>query len=178
MLIPLREIIFNQRSFNHFFRHLKVAEWTYRTIFFPQVYFKVSAFWFCSHYLLPVSLTGANFLLVLSIPVANCHRCCWHWLQICHRYRWHRWHPGINKNKGYWGKNLPLVLLILMVHLDLWISLRIFQKNFKCPKCIFRGLGMMIHEENLKQKILWHSLNTVGAKTLFPEKSLSFTLSP
>ncbi len=48
-----------------------------------QVHFKVSAAWYCCHYLPlpPVSL----------IPVAICHRHRWHRWQICRRYRWHRW---------------------------------------------------------------------------------------
>ncbi len=46
-----------------------------------QVHLKVSAAWYCCHYLPPVSL----------IPVAICHRHRWHWWQICLRYRWHRW---------------------------------------------------------------------------------------
>ncbi len=40
-----------------------------------QVHFKMSAAWYCSHYLPPVSL----------IPVAICHRRHWHRWQICRR---------------------------------------------------------------------------------------------
>jgi hypothetical protein len=37
--------------------------------------------------------------------------------------------------------NLPLVSLIPVVHLDFWISPRIFTKNFKWPSCYFHWLG-------------------------------------
>ncbi len=44
-----------------------------------QVHFKVSAAWYCCHYLPPVSMTPvANWPPVSLIPVAICH--------------WHRWH--------------------------------------------------------------------------------------
>ncbi len=46
-----------------------------------QVYFKVSAAWYCSHYLPPVSL----------IPVAICQWRRWHRRQLIRWYHWHRW---------------------------------------------------------------------------------------
>ncbi len=53
-----------------------------------QVHFKVSAAWYCCHYLPPVSTTPeANLLPVLLIPVAICHRRRWYRWQICHRYQ-------------------------------------------------------------------------------------------
>ncbi len=43
-----------------------------------QVHVKVSAAWYYSHCLPPVSLTPvANLPPVSLIPVAICHRCCW-----------------------------------------------------------------------------------------------------
>ncbi len=39
------------------------------------------------------------------------------------------------------GGNLPPVLLTLVVHLDLRISLRIFEKIRNDPNVIIRGLG-------------------------------------
>jgi hypothetical protein len=51
---------------------------------------------------------------------------------------------------------LPPVLLILVVHLDLQISQPIFDKILNDPSVIFRDLGKMIHEKNLKQKISGH----------------------
>ncbi len=49
--------------------------------------------------------------------------------------------------------NLSPVSSIPVVHLDLRISPRIFEKIRNDPKFIFRGLGEMIHEKNMKQKI-------------------------
>jgi hypothetical protein len=53
-----------------------------------------------------------------------------------------------------WWQNFPPVSLILVVHLDLQKSPQIFGKIRNDPKVIFRGLGNMIHEKNLKQQIL------------------------
>jgi hypothetical protein len=48
--------------------------------------------------------------------------------------------------------NLPPVSLIRVVHLDLQIYLR---NKFKITPMLFSGAwGKMIHEKNLKQKIL------------------------
>jgi hypothetical protein len=43
-----------------------------------------------------------------------------------------------------------LVSLILVVYLDLQISPQLFKKFLNDPNVIFRGLGEMIHEKNLK----------------------------
>jgi hypothetical protein len=51
------------------------------------------------------------------------------------------------------GGNLPPVSLTPVVHLDLRISPRIFEKIRNDPNVIIRGLGKVIHEKNLKQKI-------------------------
>ncbi len=49
-----------------------------------QVHSKVSAAWYCSHYLPPVSTTTvANLPPVLLIPVAICHRCQQHKRKFC-----------------------------------------------------------------------------------------------
>ncbi len=93
--------IFNQKSFHYFF-------WTplsSRVSIDKQVNFKLSAVWYCSHCLPPVSLTPvANLLPVLAIPVAICYWPHWHRWQICCRFctsgivgkifrwcRWYRW---------------------------------------------------------------------------------------
>jgi hypothetical protein len=51
--------IFNHKSLIILFGHLWEEELTYT--FCLQVHFKVSAAWYCSHYLPPVSDTGGNF---------------------------------------------------------------------------------------------------------------------
>jgi len=85
-----------------------------------QVHFKVSAAWYCSHYLPPVSTTpAANLPPVSLIPVAICHRRRWHRRQICRRYRWRRWQicHRCQQNKGNWWQNLPPVSLIPVANL-------------------------------------------------------------
>ncbi len=49
------------------------------------------------------------------------------------------------------------VLLIPVVHLDLRISLRIFEKIWNGPTGILRGWGQTDSWKNQKQKISWHS---------------------
>jgi hypothetical protein len=48
--------------------------------------------------------------------------------------------------------NLPLVSLIPVVHLDLQISPRIFEKNEMTLMLLSEVMGKMIHEKNRKQK--------------------------
>ncbi len=84
--------IFNQKNFNNYVgTPLDSRGYTYIHVCL-QVHFKVSAAWYYSHCLPPVSTTPvANLPPVSLIPVAICHQCRWHRRQICHRYRWHRW---------------------------------------------------------------------------------------
>ncbi len=116
----------------------------------------MSAAWYCSHYLPPVSTTlVATLLPVLLIPVAR--RRCWHRRQICRQYHWHRWKicRWCQQYKRTWWQ-----ICHRCQRLDLLISPRIFEKIRNDPNVIFRGLGLpwekVIHEKNLKQKISWH----------------------
>ncbi len=72
---------FRQKNFNNFVWTPLGSRVNIYINFCLQVHFKVSAAWYCCHYLPPVSL----------IPVAICNRRRWHRWQICRRYRWHRW---------------------------------------------------------------------------------------
>ncbi len=56
---------------------------------------------------------------------------------ICHRCQWHR----CQQHKGKWWLNLPPVSLTPVVHLELRISQRIFEKIRNDPNVIIRGLG-------------------------------------
>ncbi len=86
------EKIFNQNNFNNFVWSPLGSRGNLYIKFCLQVHFQVSAAWYCSHYLPPVSITPvANLQPVSFIPAAICHRCHWHRWQICHRCRWHRW---------------------------------------------------------------------------------------
>jgi hypothetical protein len=52
---------------------------------------------------------------------------------------------------------LPLVSITLVVQLELQISLRIFEKILKMALMGYTGAwGKLIHEQNLKSKILFH----------------------
>ncbi len=50
--------------------------------------------------------------------------------------------------------HLPLVSTTPVVHLELQISLQIFEKIWNGPNVILGGLGKLIHEKNQKSKIL------------------------
>jgi hypothetical protein len=51
---------------------------------------------------------------------------------------------------------MPPVSTTKVVHLELWISPWIFEKIWNGPFGIPRAWGKLIHEKNLKSKILWH----------------------
>ncbi len=91
------EKIFNEKKFNYFVWTPLGSRVNIYINFCRQFHFKVSAAWYCSHYL-PL----ANLPPVLLIPVA-----------ICHRRRWHRWQiwtipaqiaTGINNTSENGGK--------------------------------------------------------------------------
>jgi hypothetical protein len=137
------EKIFNQKNVNNFI-------WSFGSRgnifinFFLQVHFQVSAAWYCSHYLPPVSMKPvANLRPVLLIPVAICRRCHWYRRQFA---------TGVIDTGG----NLLPVLLTPVVHLDLQISPR-SSKKFEMTLMLLSGAwGKVIHEKNLTQKISWH----------------------
>ncbi len=106
----------------------------------------------CSHYLPPVLPP------VSLIPMAICDWHCWHRRKICHLCQHHErnWWQNLPPVSFIPVANLPPVSLTPVVHLDLWISPRIFQKVWNDPNVIFRAWGKVIHEKNLKQKISWH----------------------
>ncbi len=100
--------------------------------------------------IVPIITQVANLPRVSLKPVANCHRCCWHWRQICCRYRWQVFH-WYQQHWWNWWQNLllgslipvtklPPVSLILAVHLDLRISLQIFKK-FETVLTGYSGAG-------------------------------------
>ncbi len=131
------EKIFNHKSLNYLVWTPLGRRINLKIHFCLQVHFKVSAAWYCSLYLPPVSTTLAkmvvNLPLVLLIPVANL--------------------PPVSLTPV---ANLSAVLLIPVVHLDLRISPRIFEKIWNGPNGILWDWGKLIHEKNQKQKILWH----------------------
>jgi hypothetical protein len=77
-----------------------------------------------------------NIFSLISFPQApeSTIRAVWNFYrwQICHRYQQHQ---------RSWRQNLPPVSLIPVVHLDLKISPRIFEKFRNDPNVISRGLG-------------------------------------
>ncbi len=86
------EKIFKQKNLNYFICTPLGSSVNIYINFCFQVHFKVSAAWYCSLYLPPVSTTPvANLPPVLLIQVAICYQHHWHWRQICQRCRWHRW---------------------------------------------------------------------------------------
>ncbi len=102
------EKTFKQKNCNNFVSTSLGSRVNIYVNFCLQVHFKVSAAWYCCHYLPTVSTTPmANLPPVSLIPVAICNWRHWHRWQICRRYRWHRWQiaAGINITSENGGKN-------------------------------------------------------------------------
>jgi len=75
---------FNKKNFNNFVGTPLDSRVNIYINFYLQVHFKVSADWYCSHCLPPVSTTPVNWR-------QNLPRCRWHQWQICNRCRWYWW---------------------------------------------------------------------------------------
>ncbi len=87
--------IFNQKFFNYFVWTPLGSRVNIYINFCLQVHLKVSAVWYCFHYLPPVSLLpGGKFATGInntSKTGGKICRCRWHRWQIGYRCRWYRW---------------------------------------------------------------------------------------
>ncbi len=129
------EKIFKQKNFHNFVWSPLGSRVNIFINFCLQVQFKVSAAWYCFHYLPPVSTTPVANLPVSLIPVANLPP-----VSLIPAAIWYRW---CTLTCEY---------------------LREFSKKFEMTLLLFSGAwGKVIHEKNLKQKISWHcpSKNTI-----------------
>ncbi len=153
------EKIFKQKNCNNFVWAPLGSRVSIYKHFCLQDHFKVSAAWYCSHSLPPVSTTPvANLPPVSLIPGA-----------ICHRRRWHRgkfaagivdtggkFAAGVNNTRGTGGK------ICHRCRWHRWCTftceyLREFSKKFEMTQMLFSGAwGKVVHQINLKQKISWH----------------------
>ncbi len=143
------EKIFNQKNFNNFIWSPLGSRGNIYINFCLQVYFQVSAAWYCSNYLPPVSTTQGELVAKFAAGVVDASG---------------KFAAGVVDTGGNMPPvsltpvaNLPPVSLTPVVHLDLWISPRIFEKIRNDPNVIIRGLGEGDSwKKNQKQKILWH----------------------
>ncbi len=132
------EKIFKQKNFNNFVWTPLGSIVNIYINFCLQVHFKVSAAWYCSHHVPPVSLTSAANLPPVSLtPMANlqtsisgtggkiCRRCRWYRRQFCHLCYWHRWQIC---QRWRW-----CTLICEYLHE--------FSKKFEMTLCYFQGLG-------------------------------------
>ena len=173
--------IFKLKNFNYFVWTPLGSSVLIYINFCLQVQFKMTAAWYCTHYLPLVSLTSvANLPPASLIPVAICHRRRWHRWQfatgvvdtggkfatginntseiggkICHQRRWHRWQI-CRRCRWYRWK---------ICHRCRWYRwctlacdyLREFSKKFETVLMQYSGAGgKLIHQKNQKQKISWH----------------------
>ncbi len=134
----------------------------------------MSAAWYCSHYLPPMSMTPvANLPPVSLILVAICHGRRWDRRQICRRYRWHRLTPMANLPPvsttqgelvakfaaGVFDTSGKFAAGVNDTGGAPWLAniSANFRKKFEMILMLFSGAwGKVIHEKNLKQKISWH----------------------
>ncbi len=147
------------------FRQLWVVELTSIYSSCLQVHPKVSAAWYCSLYLPPVSMTPVtNLPLVWLITDVNntsgtggkiCRMCCWYrWIfAACVVDTGGNFDTGVIDASGKFANGVvdtsgaPCTCEYL----------RKFLKKFEMTLMLFSGAwGKVIHEKNLKQKILWH----------------------
>ncbi len=134
------EKTFKQKNFNNFVWTPLVSRVNIYVNSCLQVHFKVSGVWYCYHYLPPVSTTPvANLPLVVSlIPVAMSPAS----LTTAANLLPVSLIPAANLPPVS-----PIPAAILppvsspVVHLDLRIYSRIFEKIWNDPQVIFRGLG-------------------------------------
>ncbi len=101
---------FKQKNFNNFVWTPLGSRVNIYINFCLQVHLKLSAAWYCWHYLWQFATgvvdtggkfaagivdTGGKFATGINNASENggkiCHRCRWYWWQICHRRRWYRW---------------------------------------------------------------------------------------
>ena len=127
------EKIFNQKNFNNFIWSPLGSRGNIYINFCLQVHFQVSAAWYCSHCLPPVSTTQGELVAKFAAGVVDTGG---------------KFAAGVVDTGGNLppvsltpAANLPPVSLTPVVHLDLRISPRIFKKNWNDPNVIFRGLG-------------------------------------
>ncbi len=138
------EKIFSQKNFNNFVWSPLGSRVNIYIHFCLQVHFQVSAAWYCSHYLPPVSIT----------PVANLPPVSTTQGELVAKFA-----AGVVDTGGKFAAvvvdtggnlppvsltpaaNLPPVSLTPVVHLDLRISPWIFEKTRNDPNAIIRGLG-------------------------------------
>ncbi len=173
--------IFKQKNFNNFVWAPLGRRVNIYINFCLQVHFKVSAAWYCSHFLPPVSTTPPpveKLPPVSLIPVAISHRRRWHWQNLppVSLTPVANYATGCQQHKGNRWQNLPPVLLIPVANLPpvlliaaaichrcrwhRWYTLtceylrEFCRKKFEMTLLLF--LGKVIHEKNLKQKISWH----------------------
>ncbi len=128
--------IFNQKNVNNFIWSPLGSRGNIYINFCLQVHFQVSAAWYCSNYLPPVSTTQGELgelVAKLAASVVDTGG---------------EFAAGVIDTGGNLPPvsltpvaNLPPVSLTLVVHLDLQISPQIFEKIWNDPKVIIRGLG-------------------------------------
>ncbi len=157
------EKIFKLKNFIYFVWTLLGSRFNIYVNFCLKVQFKMTAAWYCTHYLPPVSTTLAKLVEKFATGIVDtggkfatginntseiggkicrrphwyrqqfCRRCRWHRWQICHRCRWYRW---CTLTCDY---------------------LREFSKKFETVLMQYSGAGgKLIHQKNQKQKISWH----------------------
>jgi hypothetical protein len=121
------EKIFNQKNFNNFIWSPVGSRGNIYINVCLQVHFQVSAAYYCSNYLPPASLTPAA-----NLPPSTTQG------ELVAKFAASVVDTGGNLPPV---ANLPPVSLTPVVHLDLRISPRIFEKIRNDPNVIIRGLG-------------------------------------
>ncbi len=157
--------IFKLKNFNYFFWTPLGSRVSIYINFCLQVQFKMTAAWYCTHYLPPVSTTP----VVSLTPVENLPPVSTTLANLVEKPA--AISPLVSLTPL---ANLPPVSLIPVVHLDLRLSLWIFEKNLKRSYCNTLGLGGNWFIKKTRSK---KSRDTVPLRGYFKEK-IHDTMSP
>ncbi len=143
------EKIFKQKNFNNLVWAPLGSRVNIYINFCLQVHFKVSAAWYCSHYLPPVSLIPvASLLPVLLTLLANFPPVSTTQAKLVAKFA-----AGVVDTGGNFATG------VIDTRGAPWLAniSSNFRKNSKWPKCYLQGLGgRWFMKKNLKQKISWH----------------------
>ncbi len=136
------EKIFKQENFNPFVWAPLGSRVNIYINFCLQVHFKVSAAWYCSHYLPPVSTTqgelvakfaagvidtGGKFAAGVVDTGGKCHRCHWH--RLFHRCRWHQWCTLTCEYLREFSKKFEMILMLFSGAWGKWFMKKPEAKN-------------------------------------------------
>ncbi len=153
--------IFKQKIFNNFVWAPLGSRVNIYINFCLQVHFKVSAAWYCSHYLPPASIaasivdTGGSVNSTRGTGGKICSWCRWYCWQIYRRCRWYQrqFATGVIDTGGKFATGGKLTCEFL----------REFSKKFETVLMGYSGtVGKLIHKKTRTKNLDWGRVAVLG----------------